>query len=421
MLTLTEGWLFTFGLLAFLGFVTGQGILVGLGMLVLLTWLVAWSWNRVSLAKVTYEREVAPTRAFIGETIQVRLRVANRKALPLPWIRVEESFPSGLTPADRAPSFRVEQGTYPVSRATSLARYERVTWNYTFECRERGLYRFGPARVVSGDVFGFFTTERNEAGRTNVLVYPRTVPLPALGLPARHPFGVARGGLPFNEDPTRLRGLREYRPDDPIRKIDWKATARAGALQVRVFDPSVAHTLVVMLNTETLVTESARWGYSPVLLERSVMAAASIARWGLGQRHSVGLLTNSVSPLTEEAIRVLPGRSPRQLAALLEALAVVVPLSRDSMAEILTRDARRLPAGCTLVLVTASLPPTLLDALQELRRGGFQPSVVWVGEQRTDPPPEGVAFFDIAQHMARLEADTPFRPAERALPTTGGR
>ncbi|MBI4236653.1 MAG: DUF58 domain-containing protein [Chloroflexi bacterium] len=420
MLTLTGGWLVTFGLLAFLGLMTGHGILVGLGALVLLTWAVAWSWNRASLARVLYERQVTPTRAFVGEEVHVRLQLTNRKALPLPWIRLEENFPSGLVPLGKAAPLRVEQRTYPVSRATSLARHERVTWHYTFQCQERGLYRFGPARVSSGDVFGFFTTERDEPRQSHVLVFPQTLPLPALGLPARRPFGEVRRGLPFAEDPTRLRALREHRPDDPLRRVDWKATARAQALQVRVFDPSVSHTLAILLNVETLAVEEAHWGYSPLLLERGVTAAASIARWALDQRYSVGLLTNSISPLTEQAIRILPSRNPRQLTAVLEALAVVGPLYHDSMAEFLVREARRLPAGISLVLVTASLPSSLADALQEVQHEGYQPCVVWVNEERPEGLPEEVSLFAIGREMARLEAESPFRPRERMVGTRGG-
>jgi uncharacterized protein (DUF58 family) len=425
VLTLTEGWVITFGVLAFVGLVTGEGLLVGLGMLVLLTWAVAWAWNRVCLARVDYQREITPTRAFIGETVEVRLRLTNRKGLPMSWVRLEERFPSGLPELGKPPVLRVEEGSYPVLRATSLARYERVTWRFTMECKERGFYRFGPGRLTSGDVFGFFVSERRELKQGHVIVYPDTVPLPALGLPARRPFGDIRGGPPFYEDPTRLRGLRDYAPDDPIRRVDWKATARARELRVRVFDPSVTHNLVVVLNVETLGPESGRWGYSPVLLERAVTAAASIVQWGLGQRYSVGFMTNSISPLTDEAIRIPASRAPQQLAAALEGLAVVGPLSRDPMASFLPREARRIPGGATLVLVTAALTEELADAIHAIRREGYQPAVVWVAETPMPRlPPEAVTVYEIGRHMARLEAENAFRRSRRpaaAAVAAGGR
>ncbi|MDA1096653.1 MAG: DUF58 domain-containing protein [Chloroflexi bacterium] len=410
MLTLTEGWLVSFGILGILGLVLGQGLLVGLGALVVLTWLVAWGWNRASLSRVTFEREVTPLRAFVGETVEVRLRITNRKSLPVPWIRIEENFPFRLRERGKPVALRLEQGTSLIARATSLARYERVTWHFTLECGQRGLHRFGPARVMSGDVFGFFTSERAEPGQMNVLVYPNTVPLPALGMPAHRPFGEVKGGLPFYEDPTRLRGLREYTPDDPLRWVDWKATARAQAMRVRVFDPSVAHNLIVFQHVDTMGRESGRWGYSPMLLERGVTAAASIARWALEQRYSVGFATNGVSPLTDQPIRVPSSRSPQQLAAVLEALALVGPFSRESMQDFVSREIHRIPLGATLVVVTASLTPEGVGMLRDLRRRGHRTAVVWVSDRRFDiDVGPGITVYQVGDALARLESEAPFR------------
>lgn len=417
MLTLTEGWLVTFGFLALLGLATGEGLLVGLGALVLITWVVAWSWNRASLARVSYEREAEPTRAFIGESIHVRMRISNKKALPVPWVRVEESFPSGMVEKDQPRKLRVEQGANPITKATSLARYERVTWNFDLECRERGLFRFGPARVTSGDVFGFFTSERHQPEQTHVLVYPKTFSLPEIGIPANRPFGETKGGLPFYEDPTRLRALRDYTPNDPLRRVDWKATARSQEMKVRVFDPSVTQAIMIVQDARTLGRESGQWGYSPIYLERAVTAAASIARWGLEQRYSVGYATNSVSPLTDEVIRVPFSRSPDQLAAMLEALALVGPISRESIFDFIEQEIHRFPLGAAIVLVTASMNEESADAVWELRRAGFRPTVVWVGD---DPIPvqieDSATVFEIGENLAKAERESQFRQPEWASP-----
>jgi uncharacterized protein (DUF58 family) len=410
MLTLTEGWLVTFGILALLGLATGEGLLVGLGALVLISWAVAWSWNRASLARLSYEREVTPAKAFVGESIHVRMRVTNRKALPVPWVRIQESFPAGLAERDKPRMLGAKQGANLVTKATSLARYERVTWNFDLECRERGLYRFGPARVVSGDVFGFFTSERLQPEQTHVLVYPKTVSLPELGIPALRPFGETRGGAPFYEDPTRLRTLRDYTPTDPLRRIDWKATARAQELKVRVFDPSVTQTMMVVQDAQTLGRGSGQWGYSPIFLERAVTAAASIARWGLEQRYSVGFASNGVSPLTDESIRVPFSRSTGQLAAVLEALALVGPISRQSISEFVLQEALRFPLGATIVVVTALMTEESAGAIRELQRTGFRPTIVWVGDGPI-PIPLGdtVPVFEIGEKLEKSEQENQFR------------
>ncbi len=411
MLTLTGGWVATFGLLLVIGLATGQGLLVGLGALIILTYLVSYGWNRASLARVTFERSLSATRAFVGDHVTVQLRVANRKAIPMPWITLEDQFPSGLDEVDKPRVIRVEQGTYTTTRSTSLARYERVTWRFTMECTRRGMYRFGPASVTSGDVFGFFFSERLEPQWDHVIVYPQTLPLPQIGIPARRPFGEQRGGQPFHEDPSRLRGLRPFEPGESLRRVDWKATARSQSLMTRIFSPSVSETMILALNAQTLSAAEGQWGYSPVLLERGVTAAASIAEWAYSRKMAFGFMTNSISPLTDEPIRVMPNRTREQLTTVLENLAVVTPLGRQAMGQFLPEQTRRMPVGATVILITSVLDEETVNALRALRRAGTKPSVVWTSEtpapQLSDPE---ITVHEIGIQMAQLEREAIFRP-----------
>lgn len=47
---------------------------------------------------------------------------------------------------------------------------------------------------------------------------------------------------------TDLHGLRDYRPGDPLRSVDWKATARRGKPVVRLFEDQQALELLVLLD-----------------------------------------------------------------------------------------------------------------------------------------------------------------------------
>lgn len=66
----------------------------------------------------------------------------------------------------------------------------------------------------------------------------------------------ARGGrgrqgerrLPRPGTGTELRGLREYRPGDPLRAVDWKATARRREPVVRLYNDQQALELLMLLD-----------------------------------------------------------------------------------------------------------------------------------------------------------------------------
>ncbi len=254
------------------GLVVRQPALVVLAFLLLLGGGVAALWGRWSLVGVEYEREFPQRRAAWGEEVEFLVRVTNRKALPLAWLEIDEELPLKLQPVD----FELRQshliGVGYLSRNTSLRWYERATWRYRVRCTARGYYKVGPVTLTSGDLFGLFRSERHQESFDRLLVYPRVFSLARLALPARQPFGELRGTERLFEDPMRAVGARDYRPSDPLKRIDWKASARRMALQVRVYEPTTTYQLVIFLNVSTLPYS---WqGHDPERLEAVISTAA---------------------------------------------------------------------------------------------------------------------------------------------------
>ena len=52
----------------------------------------------------------------------------------------------------------------------------------------------------------------------------------------------------INEDPFYPAGVREYRPGDEMRRINWKAVARTGDLQVNQFDYTADRKLYLLVS-----------------------------------------------------------------------------------------------------------------------------------------------------------------------------
>ncbi len=92
-----------FGLLAILAGLLlaawfGQVVIVILLGLVLSTAGLAKLWSRFSLAGVSCQRLLSERRVFPGEDIELRLRLVNRKLLPLPWVQLDDEIPLKLSP-----------------------------------------------------------------------------------------------------------------------------------------------------------------------------------------------------------------------------------------------------------------------------------------------------------------------------------
>ena len=408
----TEAWLIASGGLVLIGLLAHADAIVVLGVLLLASSGVSRLWSRLVLEELHYERRLEHTRIFAGESTRLRLSLANRKLLPVPWLEVQERFATPMEFPDASVHPSGVPRTVVLYRNTSLAPNERLSWPLSLRAVERGYYRIGPTRLRSGDLFGFFDREREVGGRSALVVYPQTVPLPRLDLVHARPFGEQRGGHPIFQDPERVVGLRDYLPGDPMKRVDWKATARAARLVSRVYEPSRTRAVVVALNITTLPENT--FGTNVRLLERGVAVAASAAVAAFEERSALGLVANGSFPDADRPIRIGAGRSPEQLNRVLEALAMISGFTTSRLADELTGRSRALPAGATVVVVSAVLDEGLAAALRRLRSEGHDVLVLKVApgewEHRAELGPIRVISLD--EHLHELEESGDLRLPE---------
>ncbi len=365
-----------------LGVATGEIIVSLVAATVLVAGWAAWTWTRYALNRLESDVQISQNHAFVGETLGLQLRLENRKIIPLTALQVRINLPEILEPSNE-PFSRLHESAPQegvVVRSTSMRWYERLIWDFQIPLITRGHFQLARVDLKSGDLFGVYRRERTDDAEHTLWVYPEVIALDRLGLPRLRPQGERRGGQRLFEDPTRLQTIRDYRPGDPLKKVDWKATARRQTLQSRVYDPSSDLIAMVALNVSTL--PHAWQGFFGDIFERAVSVAASLASDFSQDRVPVGLLANCTWPGHDTAIRVPPSRAPGQMTRILEALAMADVFTLVRIERMLSEE--RLTFGSTLALVTAVLTPALESSLIRLKQYGAQVGLIYVGIE--DPP-----------------------------------
>lgn len=363
----TERWFPALFFFLVIGLLIRSPFLIALPLTVGVVLGVAHLWQKHALDEVFYRRRFHYTRGFPGETFPVRLEFENHKLLPISWLRIQDPWPRAVGPQDEnvlAPSHAQELGF--LMHVFSLRWFERTRRTYELLLRKRGSYHVGPAQLESGDLFGIYANQRQSGSPEKLVVFPALLPQPGLQFPPDNPYGDQRSRRRLFEDPTRPMGVREYHPEDGFRRVHWPATARIGELQVKVHQPTSARVMVLCLNVSTY---HRYWeGVYPALLEHTLSMAASLLLEGIQSGYRVGLVSNGCLSNSDQPFRILPGRSPDQLAHLLEALAGVTPVVVAPFDRFLLREAARLPYGATLVVLTAIINQDLPETLVQLRK-----------------------------------------------------
>jgi uncharacterized protein (DUF58 family) len=194
----------------------GREGLAVLASLMLAAALFSRGWSRLSLTGVRARLLLSEWRGFPGDRIQGRLRLVNRKPLPLPWIELEQALPEGLLPSALGESGG--QGAFRF--AASMRWYQAVQWRIGLVCVRRGYYPLPPMSVTSGDPFGFYTRSAVRPPAAPVLVCPRLIPLDRIASPLSFPPETSDprvGSFPTRPGPSG-EGIPAGRPapGDPL-------------------------------------------------------------------------------------------------------------------------------------------------------------------------------------------------------------
>ncbi|HSV85457.1 MAG TPA: DUF58 domain-containing protein, partial [Levilinea sp.] len=200
-----------------------------------------------------------------------------------------------------------------------------------------------------------------------------------LGLPSHSPLGSLRYKKPIYEDPTRQAGKRDYVGGDSLRRIDWKASAAVGRLQVKQYEPSIALETAIFLNLN--VDEYYyRWRFDAT--ELAIVTAASIANWTISKKQSAGLFTNGQDALgkDEAAQPLVPRKGRAYLMRLLETLARLKTSQGMPLSRLLHTHRPRLSWGTTVILITGQAADDLFDEFFQAQRAGLDIVLILCGE-----------------------------------------
>lgn len=254
--------------------------------------------------------------AFEGDSAVLHTEIANKKILPLPWLLLEYELSAHLVFAGE---FSSGVGTSLKTGLYAVMMYRRVRRKLPFTCAKRGYYRLRRIRLTSSNLLHTQTYNKDISCAASLTVFPKL-------LDASDELEIFVNSLDammlvrslINPDPFTFRGIREYVPTDPLRSVNFKATAVARQLMVNVHMPASSCRLEIILNLEH---------YCPApndeLFEQAIRLAATLANHYIGRDVMVGFYTNGRDVVTGAQMRILPGTQPAQLHAIYRALATV--------------------------------------------------------------------------------------------------
>ena len=323
---------------------TGNNLLFLVFSLLCSTLFVGWMAARTSLRDLTVSARF-PDHIFAAEAAPVIVTLRNNKhILPSFSVLVEA----------RGPSHEAEENPRRRRRHLKrmLAYFSYVPHHAAAEQRVEQLFPTRGHVLIDGFElstrfpFGFFRRRRRlRARNVDIVVYPK----PEVISDELHLLPMYAGRMPALRRGAGhdLFSMRDYQPQDDLRHIDWKATARSRRLTVREFTSEDEKRITIVLDTRL-----PRAGGGDLLerFEHGVTQAASLIKHFIDERAEVRLvLGEEVGPF---------GSGTEQLYRCLRRLALVMPVD-DSVARELAPASREIVGHDYAILLTAAAPGSI--------------------------------------------------------------
>lgn len=239
------------------------------------------NWSENLTVKLWFETD----KVYAGNDTKLYEVIENRKRMPIPVLEVGFHTKKELDFADTE-NTNVSDFIYKRDVFSVLGK-QKITREIPVKCKKRGKYQVSDADITSyGLLYGRHYSQSIETV-AGIYVYPRNTDVSDVMTLCERMLGNLQCAKRLYEDPFSFRTIRNYTTDDPMKTVNWKASAKTGSLMVNTFDSVMSQKAMIFLDVE----DSGIMKFED-LVEESISIAATVIRKLSRQSTDVGFVYN---------------------------------------------------------------------------------------------------------------------------------
>ena len=329
-----------------------------------------------TIERIIYSRSFSTDGIFVGETLELVETVSNPTWFPLFALNMEFFMPSGLS-VDGV----VCNEYTKLTSVFNVPPFSTVTKTHIVTADKRDHYKLFTANTK------YRAFEYTYDSSIDFYAYPSRYDADISFSSDIFRAGEAIANRKYIEDPFFFSGLRAYRPGDPMRSINYKASVRSFSGGVRrllcnEYDSSKNYDSMIFL--DLTVYPQVEIG-SVEQVELGLRYACYLFGLGVSNGGSVGFCANC-SVGTSRYMHIPCGNSELHTKLVLEQFAEISPYARRdySMERILQDHSPQLSRTTDIYWITTFVDDKTSEILSMLQRTGRNVQVIPLskGEQK---------------------------------------
>jgi uncharacterized protein (DUF58 family) len=297
--------------------------------------------------------ELDSERALEGEEVAVRVSITAASGVD--QLELYLRLPQGL---------ELRSGRNPI--ALRLGRGQHRQLDLSLRAPRWGGHMVGPVYLRARDPLGLLVWETTAGARSELRVYPRADALRRILQPRETQVFTGNEVARSKGEGIEFADIRAWSAGDPLKRVNWRASARRGDLWVNENHPERNTDVILFVDSYA----EARTG-SEGTLDLAVRATAALADAYIRRRDRVGLVAFG------GILRWLaPGMGLVQLYRIVDALIDTEVFLSYYWKEIDVIPRRTLPPNALVIALSPLLDDRSVGALLDLRARGFDLAVI---------------------------------------------
>ena len=282
-------------------------------ILIMLIWKKTYRklWEKELSVNFSFEQSYV----YVGDSIRLKEIIENRKRMPISPLEVRFRVKKGLVFQDMD-NTSVSDYVYKRDIYALLGR-QRITRSLPILCQKRGLYAIGDVSMIAYSLMLNQTYRKELDTDAQIYVYAKRTNVTDILRASENLLGEQESNRKYLEDPFAFASIRDYTLQDPMKNINWKASAKTGDLMVNTYTSVKNEKMMIYLDIEDsgiLKQES--------LKEESISIAATLYQKLLNKGTEVGICINVYDETREKIFYLPPSRSKSHRIELEQTLAV---------------------------------------------------------------------------------------------------
>jgi len=271
--------------------------------------VVYFLFRKLGMRRIEYRRYFSEEGIFEGDTVLLIEEISNRSFVPLIMVDVDTFLSNELRLVGDQTK---EHGMQQFISRFYLPPFMRIKRSIEVICKKRGYYQLESVNINGASV----------DAKAILYVYPQALPCGKSTPMENEMQNMVQTSRRLFQDPFSFAGIRDYRPGDAFRSINYKATAKTGVLKVNDQDFFSSRNIMIYIDFGQHYPHPLTTEVYTALMERALSYSADMVWNSIQQGFSVGFAANSRA-LSATHVRFPMGRGHSHYMEILKEMAVI--------------------------------------------------------------------------------------------------